>query len=294
MPHSAVPGEPEADAPVRYEVDGQIAHVTLARPDRGNSLSMSMRAALVAALRRADSDHEVSVALLDAEGPSFCTGYDLAEPYGSKTERAARPEWVTDKRVAGWSDQFTRSCVMDWLALWDLVKPVVAVVHGNCLGGGTELMSFADVVFVADDARIGYPPVRALSTPDVPFFAWKMSMARAKYLQLTGNSITGREAAEWGWVARSFPTGALRERAWAETRAMSSIDPVLLAANKAQVNQAYELMGMRTHLAQAWSWHQLSSTGRPKAGEFFEIAQREGLRGALTWMNRPFEAEGIT
>jgi enoyl-CoA hydratase len=135
--------------------------------------------------------------------------------------------------------------------------------------------------------------MRAMSTPDIPIMPWKMTMARAKYLQLTGNSITGETAAQWGWVAKSFPSAELQERAWAEIRALSHIDAGLLAANKQQVNQAYETMGMRTHLAQAWAWHYLSGTSRPNGGEFFKRAQDDGLKAALQWMNGPFKDEGL-
>ena len=279
---------------IAYRVEDRVAWVTLSRPEVGNALSMAMRAEVVRALRTAESDGDVAVAVIAGEGPSFCTGYDLKEPYGTADDRRARPDWVADRNLSGWSDQFSRSCLADWMTLWDLLKPVVAIVHGPCLAGGLEVAAMADIVFAATDARFGYPPLRAMSTPDVPFFPWKLSMARAKYLQITGNSITGQEAADWGLVAKCFPPESLRERAEAEIRAVASIDPALLAANKHQVNQAYEMMGIRTHLAQNWSWHHLSGIVRPNHGEFFEIARRDGLRAALAWMNGPFEAEGLT
>jgi enoyl-CoA hydratase len=179
------------------------------------------------------------------------------------------------------------------MTLWDLLKPVVVIVQGNCLGGGMEIVALADIAYVADTARLGYPPLRAMSTPDVPFFAWKLPMARAKYLQLTGNSISGAQAAEWGLVAKSFPAEELSERAWAEIGALSQIDSGLLMANKHQVNQAYEIMGMRTHLNQAWAWHELSGSVRPGQARFFEIARNEGLRAAFNWMNAPFDQAGL-
>lgn len=278
---------------IEYSVADRVARITLARPEAGNALSMRLRLELVRALRSAESDPDVTVVVLDALGDAFCSGYDLKEPYGSKADRAERGDWVSDPALAGWTDQFARSCLQDWMTAWDLLKPVVAIIHGYCLAGGTELMSFADIVFAADDTRIGYPPMRAMSTPDVPILPWKMTMARAKYLQLTGNSIDGRTAAEWGWVAKSFPTAELQERAWAEIRALSHIDAGLLAANKQQVNQAYETMGMRTHLAQAWAWHYLSGTSRPNAGAFFNHVKDDGLKAALQWMNGPFKDEGL-
>jgi enoyl-CoA hydratase len=94
-------------------------------------------------------------------------------------------------------------------------------------------------------------------------------------------------------MTKSFPAEDLAERAASEARAISHIDSGLLAANKQQVNQAYELMGMRTHLAQSWMWHHLSSSARPNAGEYFKVAKADGMKAALTWMNGPFEAEGL-
>src|SRR5207248_8761919 len=127
---------------------------------------------------------------------------------------------VSEKLFDSWTDQFARSCVRDWLTIWDLLKPVVAKVHGHCLAGGTELMSMCDIAFVADNAVIGYPPMRAQTTPDTLYFPWKMTMAQAKYLQLTGNSVTGAEAARFGWVVKSFPEDRLEEETLREVHAL--------------------------------------------------------------------------
>jgi enoyl-CoA hydratase len=205
-----------------------------------------------------------------------------------------RPEqWVNSAEFNDWTDQWARSCVRDWYTIWNLLKPVVAMVHGHCVAGGTELMSMCDIAFVADDARIGYPPMRGMSTPDVPYFPWKMSMAHAKYLQLTGNSVTGAEAARMGWVAKSFPAGQLEAETMRELRAISSIAPGLLAANKHSVNQAYEIQGMKTHLDQSWSWHALSSRFRPGAGTFRDKLADDGLKAALDWRDGAFRDEGF-
>ena len=148
------------------------------------------------------------------------------------------------------------------MTLWQLLKPVVAQVHGNCLAGGLELMSMADIVFVADDARLGYPPMRGMSTPDTAIFPWKMTMAQAKYIQITGNSITGKQAAEWGWVVKSFPADDLDAEVGRELHVLRNIDPSIMAANKMATNQAYEIMGIRTHIEQSWVWHYLSNLAR--------------------------------
>lgn len=273
---------------IEYRTEDNIAHITLNRPEKRNALNSTIRDEIVTALRAAERDDEVRVVLIEGAGPSFCSGYDI-NPSGS-----GRPsEYVSRRWFDGWTDQFTRSCLRDWLTIWDLLKPVVAKVHGYCLAGGTELMSMCDIVFAADDALIGYPPMRGMTTPDVPYFPWKMPMARAKYLQLTGNAITGKQAAEWGWIAKSFPADQLEAETMRELRALTSISPDLLAANKLNLNQTYEIMGFRTAIATAPQWHALSGQMRPGAGEFGRISREEGLRAALEWRDGAFRREGF-
>lgn len=292
---------------ILYSVADRVASITLNVPDKRNRISYLMRREIIEALRRAEEDDDVTVVLVRASGPAFSAGYDLSRsprqaaddctppPSGATYYRddGVRPEqWVDSAEFNDWTDQWARSCVRDWYTIWNLLKPVVAMVHGHCIAGGTELMSMCDIAFVADDARIGYPPMRGMSTPDVPYFPWKMSMAHAKYLQLTGNSVTGAEAARMGWVAKSFPADQLEAETMRELRAISSIAPGLLAANKHSVNQAYEIQGMRTHLDQSWSWHALSSRFRPGAGTFRDKLEDGGLKAALDWRDGAFRDEG--
>jgi enoyl-CoA hydratase len=306
---------PDSEAPdqgyqeILYSVADRVATITLNVPDKRNRISYLMRREIINALRRAEEDDDVTVILIRANGPSFSAGYDLS-PRPGRTEGVSsgppsgtnyyrddgvRPDqWVNAAEFNGWTDQWARSCVRDWYTIWNLLKPVVAMVHGHCLAGGTELMSMCDIAFVSDDARIGYPPMRGMTTPDVPYFPWKMSMAHAKYLQLTGNSVTGAEAAGMGWVAKSFPADQLEAETMRELRAISSIAPGLLAANKHSVNQAYEIQGMKTHLEQSWSWHVLSGNFRPGAHTFAKKLNAEGLKAALDWRDGAFRDEGFT
>src|SRR5665213_394277 len=191
---------------ILYRVEGKVARITLNVPQKRNALSLELRGELVAALKEAERDDGVSVVLLDGAGPSFCSGYDLSS-YGV-------PEggFVSEALFDKWTDQFARTAIRDWFTIWDLLKPVVCKVHGACLAGGAELMSMCDVVFAAHDSRMGYPPTRMMSVPDTVFFPWKLSMAQAKYLQLTGNSVSGQEAVALGWIAKSFPAGQLEEQ----------------------------------------------------------------------------------
>ena len=284
--------EPPDYETVLYDVDDRVATVTLNRPEVHNALSFQLRSDIVTALRRAEQDPDVSLVLIKGAGKSFCAGYDL-KVAGSLELRRAHEGWVADPHLEDWTDQFSRGCVRDWMTLWQLLKPVVAQVHGNCLAGGLELMSMADIVFVADDARLGYPPMRGMSTPDTAIFAWKMSMAQAKYIQITGNSITGRQAAEWGWVVKSFAADELEAEVARELHVLRNIDPSLLAANKMAVNQAYEVMGMRTHVEQSWVWHYLSNLARSRSGGSGGIAQDRTISESLAWMNRSANEVGL-
>lgn len=305
MPDPGQGAGQDAFQEIRYTVEGQIAEIKLNVPEKRNRLSFLMRREIVRALRRAESDDSVSVVLITGAGPSFCAGYDLAAPRPAAgpdgepgteyyRQQGTRPDgWVTSEHFDNWTDQFARSCVRDWLTIWDLLKPVVAMVQGHCVAGGTELMSMCDISFAADDARIGYPPMRAMTSPDVPYFAWKLSMSQAKYLQLTGNSVTGAEAARMGWISKSFPADKLREETMRELVPMSQISPALLSANKQQVNQAYELMGMRTHLQNSWQYHVLSGSVRPGADQFGSILRSQGLHAALEWRDGQFRAAGL-
>jgi enoyl-CoA hydratase len=275
---------------IEYTCGDRIARITLNRPEKRNALSYQLRRELVDALRAAERDDEVTVILIDGAGPSFCSGYDVTP----NEDRGTPPEgWVNSGHFDSWTDQFARSCLRDWLTMWDLLKPVVVKVHGYCLAGGTEVLSMADIAFVAEDASIGYPPMRGQTTPDTPYFPWKMTMAQAKYLQLTGNSISGKEAEDMGWVAKSFPADELDAKVESEIRALASIAPDLLAANKQQVNQAYEIMGFRTALQAGWQWHALSGHVRPGAGDFARISREKGLKAAILLRDAAFNAEGL-
>jgi enoyl-CoA hydratase len=277
-----------------YSISDNIAHITLNRPEKRNALNPALRNELVAALKAAESDDSVALVLLSGAGEAFCAGYDIGHYDAADGEGRERPAgWVEGTTFGTWSGQFPRSCYRDWMVVWDLLKPVVAKIHGYCLAGGSELMSMCDIVFAADDTIIGYPPSRAQATPDLPYFPWKMPMAQAKYLQLTGNTVTGREAASLGWVVKSFPRDELDESVMRELRPMSKIHPAMLSANKGALNQAYEVMGMKVHLQNSWQWHALSRSFRPGAGEFHRIAEKEGLRAAIAWRDGNFRAEGF-
>jgi enoyl-CoA hydratase len=269
---------------IHYKVADKIARITLDVPETRNALSLDLRAEMVRALKKAERDDDVSVILLDGAGPVFCSGYDLRgynPPEGGE---------ISAKYFDTWTDQYATGCVRDWMTIWDLLKPVVCKVQGACLAGGTEVMSLCDVVFVADDARLGYPPTRMMSSPDTSFFPWKMGMAHAKYMQLTGTTISGKQAADWGWVAKSFAADELDAEVEKEIAALASIPPDLLALNKGALNEAYEMMGFKQTVRNGIHWHMVSMARvRPNAGIFQKVQAEIGLKGALAWRDEKWQ-----
>ena len=132
--------------------------------------------------------------------------------------------------------------------MMDLAKPIVAQVHGYCLAGGSELASACDVVIVGENAKIGYPAVRSMGLPDTQIFPWTVGMRQSMYLMLTGDSMNGKEAAQYGWATRCVPDAELERETLRVAQRISKIPSDLLQMSKRSVHRAMEAMGMRAHL----------------------------------------------
>lgn len=268
-----------------YDVRDRVAYVTLNRPDKVNAMSWALRQELYAALKFAERDPAVGCIVIRGAGKNFCAGYDLS---AEKPSPNNPPDGFVSPLVDELTGQYAHNLVNGWWTIWDLLKPVIAMVHGYCLAGGSELASMCDILFVADDATLGYPAVRAISTPDTNYFPWKMGMAKAKYLALTGRPVTGREAVEIGWATKCFKYEDLERETHREAVAIASVQADLLACSKRAVNRSYEIMGMRTAMNVAADWQGLSNY-RSTLNEFFDISRDKGLKEALRWRDGPFE-----
>jgi enoyl-CoA hydratase len=225
-------------SPVHILIDDplpRVRRITLNRPEKRNALSNLLRKEILEALQEADRDPEISVMILRGAGPCFSAGYDL-----SADNRQGQPY-----HTAGGAGQWSRHVVDGWFTIWDLAKPVIAQVHGYCLAGGSELATACDVVFVAEDAQIGYPPVRLMSPPDMQFHPWMVGMRRAMELMLTGDAMSGTEAAEWGYATRAFPLAELEQATLAFAERAAKIPTDLQQLNKRSVHRAMEIMGAR-------------------------------------------------
>jgi enoyl-CoA hydratase len=254
-------------------VDDPAPHVrrlTLNRPAKRNALSNALRGMIFEALEAADRDPEVRVIVLRGAGTCFSSGYDLAGlgelPF----------------HTAGGQGQWARHVVEGCFRVWDLAKPVIAQVHGWCLAGGSELAVACDLVYVAEDAQIGYPAVRTMSPPDNQYHAWIVGMRAAMELMLTGDAISGTEAVRLGFANRAFRADDLEAMA----QRIAKVDPELAQLNKRLVHRQMEAMGMRAGLRAGTDLHALG--WHTPASRAYMAELRQGVTQALTTRDKTF------
>jgi enoyl-CoA hydratase len=253
-----------------------VRRLTLNRPAKRNALSHGLRTALFDEIRAADGDPATRVLIVRGAGPAFCAGYDLAQASGEE------PPWPITSADGGWA----RHVLAGWFELIDLATPLIAQVHGYCLAGGTELAAACDLVYVATDARIGYPPVRSMSSPDMAWHVWLTGMRRAMEAMLTGDSMNGAEAVEAGFANRHFPAAELDERVLAIAARVAKVPPDLQALNKRVVHRAMEAMGMRDGMRATADINALGFHQRSSREYFARLA--EGVTDALDQRDRDF------
>ena len=247
-----------------------VRRLTLNRPDKRNALSHQLRTELFTAIRAADIDATVRVLIIRGSGPCFSAGYDL------KQDRSETPPWQISPADGAWA----RHVLHGWFELMDLSKPLIAQVHGWCLAGGTELATACDLVYVADDAQIGYPPVRSMSSPDMAWHPWLMGMRRAMEAMLTGDSMSGTEAVASGFANRSFPSSELTDAVLDMAERVARVPPELQAINKRVVHRAMEAMGMRDGMKATADLNALGFHQRASRDYFAQLSK--GVTAALS------------
>ena len=213
-----------------------VRRLTLNRPEKRNALSNELRGAIFAALELADADDAVRVTVLRGAGSCFSAGYDLSREGGKQP--------LPFQTAAG-AGQWARHVVDGCFRIWDLAKPVIAQVHGWCLAGGSELATACDLVYVACDAQVGYPPVRMMSPPDNQFHAWLCGLRPAMEMMLTGDAVSGTEAVRVGFANRAFAADVLENEVLAVAERIAKIPTDVQQMNKRSVHRAMEMMGLR-------------------------------------------------
>jgi enoyl-CoA hydratase len=254
-----------------------VRRITLNRPDKRNALNHTLRGDILGALREADQDESVRVSIVRGAGKCFSAGYEL----GGGNEGLDLPFYT-----AGGDGQWPRHVTDGWMSIWDLAKPVIAQVHGYCLAGGSELATGCDLIYVAEDAKIGYPAVR-FGVPDMHFHAWFMGMRTALEMMLTGDSISGTEAARLGWANRAFPAAELDEAVVEMATRIAQVDPELAQMNKRIVHRQMEISGLRTGIRAGTEMCALG-THTEALRKFVAQMRSEGLTKTLSQRDSPF------
>jgi enoyl-CoA hydratase len=253
-----------------------VRRITLNRPEKRNALFHPLRGEILEALRQADQDDEVHVSIIRGGGKTFSAGYDL----GGGNEGLDLPFFT-----AAGDGQWPRHVTEGWMSIWDLAKPVIAQVHGYCLAGGSELASGCDLIYVAEDAQIGYPAVR-FGVPDMHFHAWTMGMRKAMEAMLTGDSMSGIEAVRVGWANDAFPVAELDEKVLAVANKIALLPPDVVQINKRVVHRQMEVMGLRTGVRIGTELCALGT--HQKSMRAFIADMQKGLTDALSKRDAPF------
>jgi enoyl-CoA hydratase len=293
---------------ITYEVDERIARITLNRPERGNGLTRGLIDELAACVERADLDPGVHVILLAGNGKGFCGGYDLvdsAEGLGLAGEGEARAGSPLDPAVMAanhdprgtWDPMVDHAMmarnVRAFMSLFECTTPVVCKVHGFCVAGGTDLALCSDLLVIAQDAKIGYPPARVWGSPTTSLWAARLGPQRAKRLLFTGDCLSGAEALEWGLAIEAPPADQLDARADALAARIARMPLNQLQMMKLLVNQqtvaqglpATQLLGtvfdgIARHTAEGFAFQQQAAS--------------EGFRAAVRSRDEPFGDAGGT
>lgn len=273
-----------------YEVDRGRARITLNRPEKLNALSLELQQELHDALWEADADNNVHAVILRGAGRAFSAGYDLTpmsrpreareDSHGYTAAYRGRTTFDDD----AWGLERAQRLRM---ALFDMHKPVIAQIHGYCLAGGTDVALLCDMVIASDDCVIGFPPARAMGALPNQMWLYNIGPQWTKRLLLTGDTITGKEAARLGLVLKSVPADMLEAEVEGLADRLAMIDTDLLTANKRIVNLGLELMGART-LQRLAAENDARAHLAPSVREFGRIAREEGLKAALHWRDAKF------
>jgi enoyl-CoA hydratase len=231
-----------------YRTENRVATITLNRPARMNAISLGMPAEIAAAVDRANRDDAVHVIVLTGAGDGFCSGYDLVdfaeapgEQPGSQLagESASTGHWDPMADFYGMYE-FTQH----YMSLWRSYKPTIARVQGPAVAGGSDIALCCDLVLMAEDARIGYPPARVWGCPTTAMWVYRLGAERAKRMLFSGDLVDGREAERLGLVLEAVPRAELDDRVGALAARIAAVPKNQLMMQKMMINQAYDSMGL--------------------------------------------------
>lgn len=289
-----------------YAVEDRIGRITLNRPERGNGITRRLVSELEATVERADLDPAVHVIVLSGNGKGFCGGYDLvdsAEGMGAGQSHAELQGTPLDPMVmaanhdpSGTWDPMVDHAMMSrnvrgFMSLFHCSTPVICKVHGFCVAGGTDMALCSDLLVIADDAKIGYPPARVWGSPTTMLWAHRLGPQRAKRLLFTGDSLSGAEALAWGLAIEAPPAADLDARTEVLAQRIAQMPLNQLRMMKLLVNQ--ELYGQGLHATQLLGTVFDGITRHtPEGYAFQQRAAEAGFREAVRERDEPFGDAG--
>jgi enoyl-CoA hydratase len=224
-----------------YEADGRIARITLNRPERLNAINLAMPQEIEAAIEAANADPNIHVIVLAGAGRAFCSGYDLiefAEAEGPNPGVQEMP-WDPMKDYA-----FMGRCTQHFMSIWRSHKPVIGKVHGHAVAGGSDIALCTDLLVMAEDAKIGYPPARVWGCPTTAMWIYRVGAEKAKRMLLTGDLVDGTEAQAMGLCIEAVPADELDDAVERWARRMAGVPKNQLMMQKLMINQAFDNMGL--------------------------------------------------
>lgn len=223
-----------------YDVADRVATITLNRPDRLNAINDVMPGEIRTAVEEATGDEDVHVIVITGAGRAFCSGYDLrdyAESSGARYSQEMPWDPMIDFETMNRNTQ-------DFMSLWRSSKPTIAKVRGFAVAGGSDIALCCDLIVMADDARIGYPPARVWGCPTTAMWVYRVGAERAKRMLFTGDLVSGREARDMGLVVDSVSEAELDSKVQALADRIKGVPRNQLMMHKLMVNQALDNMGL--------------------------------------------------
>jgi enoyl-CoA hydratase len=270
-----------------YDVDGAIATITLNRPQRLNTIVPPMPDEIESAVRAANGDGQVKVIVLRGAGRSFCAGFDFGGGFHHWDEAMTTDgEWDPGKDFAMATSQ-AFGPVPKFMSIWHSSKPVIAQVHGWCVGGGSDMALCADLVIASEDARIGTSYSRMWGCYLTGMWLYRLGLTKAKEMALTGKPLSGVQAVEQGLINAAVPFARLEAEVRERAEQLAEIPLSQLAAMKLIVNQAYENMGLASTQALGPILDGLMRN-TPEAKRFIELAERDGVSSVTALRDSPF------
>ncbi len=292
-----------------YERDGRIARITLNRPERGNGITLDMPREIAACVERANLDPAVHVIALAGAGSGFCGGYDLVDsaqdmrldsggtdiPPGSPLDPVVQA--ANHQPGSSWDPTVDYAMmsrnVRGFMSLFHSEKPVLCKVHGFCVAGGTDMALCSDMLVIADDAKIGYPPARVWGVPTTALWAHRIGLEKAKRLLFTGDCLSGKEAQAWGLAIESAPADQLDERFESLLARVARMPQNQLIMMKLLLNQSVANQGLHSSQLLGTVFDGVARH-TAEGYAFQQRAAEAGFRQAVRERDEPFGDAGLS